>query len=247
VSLSAANLVTTAYLVGNFSGFVAPKLRGEHTIFNAANCRVKLKEVPTGKVTFLNASADAAGDTFYLSYFQNEISSFRLPVPPPHGVDKCLTDALSGCMFFVDSINGSNDLIVYHANAKKHSPAGKLGGTHPITETAPAATLLNQLHADARGDYPGLVLNAAGSVNKPTYNLQAQAAADRKRGHGRYNVEFLGGTIVVGFWNAADWDFYWQTYGDTEYDRPFYAPARYTEKKHYGGADTKVLGHGQFY
>lgn len=241
-------------MVGNFSGFNVAKTRGVHSIFTWGNVRVNLNETPTGKLTIINPQKSTTGDTIYLSYFQNEISSVRLPVPAPAGVTKVLTDALSGCMFFVDSINGSNDLIVYHANARMHSPPGNLSGTHPMTELPAAATMLTGLYHAAQGDYqtappagPGLVLNGAGSVNKPVYNLQAQNEVNRKNGQGRTSVEFLGGTIVVGFWNGTDWEIYWQTYGDTEYDRPSNAPMRLFKGEHHGGTDTRVIGHGQIY
>jgi hypothetical protein len=234
-------------MVGNFSGFNVAKTRAEHSIFSWGNVRVNLTEAPTGKITVVNPQKSLTGDTIYLSYFQNEISSVRVPVPAPAGVNKFLTDALSGCMFFVDTITGSNDLIVYHSNAKQHSPPGNLSGTHPMTELPAAAALLTALHTRAQGDYPGLVLNTAGSVNKPVYNLQAQNEVNRKRGQNRTNVEFLGGTIVVGFWTGAAWEFYWQTYGDTEYDRPSNAPLRLVKGTHHGGADIRVMGRGQIY
>jgi len=252
MAITAASLAITPYMVGNFSGFTAPKLRAEHTKF-AGTERVNLAEAPTGKVTIITPQKDPNGDTIYLSYFQNEISSVRISSPPPAGVDKFLTDSLSGCMVFVDSIAGTNDLILYHSNAKMHSPPGNFSGTHPSMETGNATTHLTDLHTRAQADYQPtppllpLVINNVGSINKPTYNQNAQIEVDRKTNMGRNKVEFLGGTIVIGFWTGVVWTFYWQTFGDTEYDRPYYAAKRYTSGKHQDANDTRVLGYGQFY
>lgn len=252
MALSVATLATTPYMIGNFSGFHVAKTRGEHSIFDHTLVRADLDEVPAGAVTIITPRRAAGGDTIYLSYFTNEISSVRMPSPPPQGVDKFLTDGLSGCMFFVDQINGNNDLIVYHANARRHSPPGNMGGTHPATELPAATALLTGLYNRAQADYqaappgPGLVLNGVGSVDKPTYNNGAQLEVNRKTGQSRTNVEFLGGTIVAGFWNGNDWEFHWQTFGGVEYDRPKRAHWRPGKAKHQD-ASTAVIGHGRIY
>ena len=105
----------TPYLFSNFSGFQAPKV-GTHTRFAAAAVRTTYVTAPQNSGLELTTfTKDPAGDTIYLSYFTNEISSVRLPNPPPAGVTTFTTDNLSGCKVFVDTIAGSNDVIVYHA------------------------------------------------------------------------------------------------------------------------------------
>ena len=63
------------------------------------------------------------------------------------------TDNLSGCKFFVDRITGSNDLIVYHANARTLSPPANQGAAFPRLETPGATTHLNNLHTNAANDW----------------------------------------------------------------------------------------------
>jgi hypothetical protein len=55
---------------------------------------------------------------------------------------------------------------------------------------------------------------------------------------------------VFGVVNGAQWDFYWATYGSTEYDRPGYAPKGWFEHKHFNPTGSsnpryKIMGSGQ--
>jgi hypothetical protein len=240
------------YRLGNFSGFNVPKLRGEHSLFDGNSVRVKLNIVPTGDFQMINVASDPNGDTIYLPYFVDEISSVRLPFPAPAGVVRFLTDGLSGCRIYVDEIDGSQDIIAYHANARMYSPPGNLSGTQPAFEPTNAGNHMDGLHARAQGDYRAAPYNLnvqdSADLNKTEYNKNPAAEVLRKNGQGRNNVEFLGGTVVVGFYSAVGWEFYYQTFGGLDYDRPWYAPKRYVDdKQHRGLADMDVLGTGQFY
>jgi hypothetical protein len=102
-------------------------------------------------------TANAAGDTIYLPFYADHITSTRLPNPPPGALAFFYTDNLSGCRFFVDTIAASNDVIVYHANTTQHS-----AGTNAWADvqTGAAGTVLDAMHANAQtdGPYAGLVL-----------------------------------------------------------------------------------------
>lgn len=250
--LTNVTIGTHVFLMGNFGGFNVAKNAG-HSLFNYANVRVNLNYAVVGNATMINPQINGGGDTIYLSYFQNEISSVKLPNPPPAGVDKFLTDGLSGCKIFVDRINGSNDILVYHANARQHSPPGNLSGTQPNLELAPATAMLNNLHVVARGHWQGaphnLALGATTTLDKPAYNHLARAAVDRKVGQNRQNVEFIGGTIVAGFFVGGTWRIHYQTFGDTEYDRPWHSAKRIWQRApvHYQGMNPRVISSARFF
>jgi hypothetical protein len=126
------------------------------------------------------------------------------------------------------------------------------------------------MHTNAQGDY-GLVLNTDGSVQKSQYFLSAGVAERRKRGQGRVSSQnpllgpsFVGGCTIVGYPVGMSWDFYYQTWGDLEYERP--TGAKYVAKKLFtfhwnylhkgiweghqhntGYTNMAVLNHAQFY
>lgn len=232
---------------GNFAGFTAAQ-NGSHTIFDPTTVRVKMTAggvVAVGGVMPgtrpVTITKDAAGDTIYLSYFTNEISSVLLSDPPLAGVTKVTTDNLSGCKVFVDKVGATNNLIFYHANRRADSPPSNQGAVRPALETANAATNLDNLHTAAMAHYAAAPHNLAGvvnvgSINKPTYNQQADAMVVRKTNQGRVRLpgpndppdpnrvnapEWAGGTVVFGFYMAhSGWEIYYQTWGAVEYRRP---------------------------
>jgi hypothetical protein len=244
-------LSLTPFYIGNFSGFSVARLRGEHSPFDWNSVRVTLNITPAGPVQLIAPQKSASGDTVYLSYFTDEISSVRLPFPAPPGVTTFLTDNLSGCKVYVDKVQGTNDVIVYHANARAFSPPGKASGTHPSLEPAQAAQTLDQLHTRAQADYAAapynLTVQAGNSISKPAYNLKANMEVVEKLTQGATNAEFLGGTLVVGFATGSGWKFHFQTYGDVEFDRSATSIERYTKGKHSDGRNTHVIDTGCFY
>lgn len=265
-NISKLTLQTTPLHFVAFSGFNVVKLRNEHSLFNNAGAlRVDCTAGPVGPpgtsvVTFTKSAA--AGDTIYLSYFANEISSVRLTDPPPPGVTMFTTDNLSGCKFFVDRIVGSNDVIVYHANVRAMSPPSNHGAVNPVLET-PAATLeLNRLHTAAMVDWAlAPMLMAGGEVDKPHYNLGARAMTQHKHATGRTRVpqlndvvdplrrdrpEYAGGTVIFGFYTNA-WKFYYQSWGAVEYRRPKRAPKGWGGSRDVAAANFRLVGYGRIY
>ena len=277
--ITIASLATTPYSTG--SGAVAAPViyRGEHKSYATLGSRATLNPAVHGlnpNMRDLRCLANAAGDTYYLPFEANHISSIRLPAAPPPGVDFFYTDNLSGCKVFVDTINGSQDIMVYHANTTQHTMGPLAYADH---QTALANTQLDTMHADAQADYGALVLNAAGSVSMPVYFLAAGAEERRKRHQGRGSTAhdaqaintptagwvsrkrplFYGVCVVVGFHHGAKWDLYFQTSGAVAYARPGYARMLVTfdwkgvhNKRTQGEqpatyADFTVMDHQQFY
>lgn len=269
-NISSQTIKTTPMLFAGFSGFHDTKLRNEHTLFaNPDAVRVNCLATPAGAngvstVSFTKAAG--AGDTIYLSYFPNEISSVRLTNPPPAGVTLFTTDNLSGCKFFVDRVTGSQDLIVYHSNARACSPPANRGAAYPRFETPTAATTLDGLHTRAVADWTGaphaLALANAGEVGKPTYNSGAELIVRRKDQQGRKRIpvaaeqadpqrvnkpEFIGGTVIFGFFGGAQWKFYYQTWGAVEYARPMSAPKRLLKGRDVMATNYRLVGYGQIF
>jgi hypothetical protein len=175
----------------------------------------------------------AGGNTIYLPFYPNHITSFRLTNPAPIGVTFFYTDNLSGCRFFIDTIGGSNDLIVYHANTT-HNTSG--ANAWADVQLPAAGNTLTTLRTNARGDgpYAGLLLNNAAILDMPRYFRQA-GLEERRKGQGpqgrnapalapagRNRPQFLGGCFVCGFYSLAGWEFWFQSWGDFGYTRPGY-------------------------
>jgi hypothetical protein len=221
-------------------------LRGEHEILTptppaAANTAARIDctwtpDLQNPQLYTLAAAANPLGDTYYLPYDNNKISSLRLPDPPPAGVSFFLTANMSGCKFFIDTIAGSADLMVYHANARDTSPAPAHSAVD--FQAVAATNELDRLHNAAQGDYAALpynfVLHNVRSLAKAQYYGVGALAEQRKvasrsllmpglvGGHAGtlvLNPEFWGGCSIFGFYNAG-WRFYYQSWGAVEYDRP---------------------------
>lgn len=175
----------------------------------------------------LTGAISATGDVIYLKYFDDEITSVRLPCPAPPGVALFVTDTLTGCKFFVDTITGSNDLIAFHGNTHAHS-AGNNADCD--VQTAAAMRTLDQMHTDAVADYAvfGIALNNSLQCIKTTYYGAGGRAERQKRapGYGQGPVfkagqaVFSGGCTIIGIPHGNTWRFYYQTYGSLDYSRP---------------------------
>lgn len=171
----------------------------------------------------------AVGDTVFLKYFDDHITSILLPLPAVGGPTFFVTDNLTGCRFFVDQITGGGaGLIVYHANTHNHS-AGAMADCD--VQTPAATNELVQMHQDAQADYAalGFTLANVASCAKPNYYMQAGNAERHKRVQGRtagatfnapVGAAFAGGTTVVGFPVGHTWQFWYQTWGTVDYKRP---------------------------
>ncbi len=231
-----ASLAVNPYVVGanQIINDVAAT-RGEHKMYDSDDARINITWTPdlkNPKVKMFAGVLAATGSAYYLPYNDNKITSVRLPNPPPGGVDFFLTANMSGCKLFIDTITGSPDLMVYHANTHMH---GSPAHNSPVNFQNPLAdTELNRLHTMAVADYAGLpapnnlaLVNVA-TLAKPTYYGNGALAETHKANQGRtltipgptiVTPEFVGGCSVFGFFNGG-WSFYYQTWGDVGYDRP---------------------------
>lgn len=253
----------TTVSLGNFNGgaFIpAIAAGGDHRHYTAANCRVNLNPtmnvgVGVAGITSLDPAANAAGDTYFLPFATDKICSIVLPAPAAAAAQSFLTTNLSGCMVYVDRVNGvPGSIVVYHANNQTNAPPGHLGGQQPTLQLPACTTRLNQLYVAARGVLAAapynLNLAPAGNIDKPAYNFGANAEVLRKTAQNRTNVEFVGGTIVFGVVNGAAWELYWATYGSCEYDRPKKAPKGWFGNRHrnptaLANPNYRVLGSGR--
>lgn len=224
--------IPTTVSIGTYNGTTfVPLVDGLHRHYTAANCRVRLDPamhftVGINGVVSLDPQAAADGDTYFLPFEANRITSMVLPPPLTANANSFLTANLSGCMIFVDSVQGDpGSIVVYHANNIANSPPP---GSPPTLQTPACTVYLNNLYDTARGQLAaapfGLELLPRGQVDKPTYNAGAQDEIDRKIGQSRTNVEFWGGTIVFGRVRDGNWELFWSTWGAFEYGRPAYAP-----------------------
>ncbi|MBC8750646.1 MULTISPECIES: hypothetical protein [Paraburkholderia] len=263
INVANCRTLPTTVSTGNFNGgaFV-PLVNGLHRHYTAANCRVNLNPamnvgVGIAGLTSLNPQAAPTGDTYFLPFATDEITSMVLPSPGGAGAPQSfLTTNLSGCMVYVDSVHGvPGSIVVYHANNQSNAPGGHLGGLQPTLELPACTAYLNNLYNTARGHLAaaplGLNLLPLGNVAKPAYNAGAMAEINRKLGQSRTNVEFTGGTIVFGHVNGAHWELFWATYGSCEYDRPAYAPKAWFGHDHRNptastNPNYRVLGSAQF-
>jgi hypothetical protein len=231
------SLGTTPYLVGASQIIPAvPIIRNEHMPYTTNGARVNITETVDGtnsKIRHIAGAANVGGSVIYLPYRDDHITSVRLPVPPPGAVNFFYTANMSGCKFFVDTITGSHDLMVYHANTHQHGAPPH----SPFNSQAPAAAaILDTMHTNAQLDYANLpapnnlALHNVAMLAKPQYFLEGRNAELRKFNQGRtlqqtggapaLPPEFVGGCTVVGLFAGGGWHFYYQTWGDVEYHRP---------------------------
>ncbi len=199
---------------------------GNHLMYDALGTRgtVTWSGMPKG-ISGVTYALDATnGDMLWLPYRENWICSMVLPAVPPAGVIGFATASLSGCKFYVDRVNGSNDLVVSHANAKLHpAPAGSAANYQPPAAIAHLDGLHNQLILDYQGNTPPLAAITPvphSSVDKARYYKAALMEKKRHEGLGHLNVEFEGGVAVCGFYAAGTgWRVFWQVWGDCSYEK----------------------------
>jgi hypothetical protein len=191
-------------------------------------------------------TANPLGDTVFLPWGLGEIHSIYLPANGP-GLRGFVTAGMSGCKLYIDTVTGTHDLVVYHAN-------GGFGGAGPMdVEPAPLTLALNNLHAAAQARWTGapfnLALVAGAAFGRANYNTPAVNEENRKQLQGRLAVTFMGGTTIVGDLQGGHWHFYWQTYGSCTYTRPLTAPSGVFGKRTLGVGDLhhRVLGSGLFF
>lgn len=207
------------------------RYRGVHVLYPLNSCLVDCNyqaPTPLDAREHLSFVPNALGNTVYLHYEWNIISSVRLPNPAPAHLNLFVTDNMSGCKFFVDTVNGSTDLVVYHANTQLHG-AGALADVD--VQSVAASTLLDQMHTDAMLEYAPVGLAAAAECAKPVY---FRNAGNSERGYRylgyrgtnplvpRQDPSFFGGATIVGIPNAGTrvWEFWFQTAGAVDRQMP---------------------------
>ncbi len=215
--------------------------RNEHIYYELRDTRGTYQEAVdpygmNGNMYRVTSPLHPAGDTIYLHFEQNHISSIRLSTPPPAGITFFYTDNLSGCRIFVDEDPATHDPVLYHANTLQHT-AGPLGWAN--LQTPGARNVLRAMHLNASVDrpYAGLHLAARAELTVPDYYAAAALEEQRKQGliqrrgspaagaGGRTRPLFQGGCFVCGFFGVGGiegWQFWFQTWGDVGYTRPSY-------------------------
>lgn len=152
------------------------------------------KDVPVYKLNFRQAGV--TNKIIYLPYLEKNITSTVIPTDD-ESVCYFITDEMSGCNFFIDKLPDGK-LVCYHANAD-------------------AQDTMDTQHSTAHQDY-SLAENVA-SLRVAEYYTKAQDLVDRKIKMGRTDVGFWGGTTIMGFRVAGQWEFWFQTYSRLSYKR----------------------------
>lgn len=206
-------------------------MRGEHRMYGTTDCRcnITMPQDTNGRI-MIKGTKSVGGNAICLPYDNDHISSVRLPYPAALlGIDFFYTANMSGCKFFVDRIAGSQDVIVYHANSR---PTGSGLNQPPDFQAAGVTNALDALHQNAKNDYGHLTLHDRTSLAKPDYNREAAQrmmvkktrVQDRQRkvkmDIKKRQLDFTGGTTIVGYPGNAGWEFYYQTWGYMTYTRP---------------------------
>jgi len=195
--------------------------------YDRARVDVELAGDPLNGGSKVKCKRNSFGRSIYLPYIQNKITSTRLE-PPRGKIDFFYTANMSGCKFYVDAIQGSNDLIVYHANIMGR------GGETPSWQGSDVKNRLEELHRLAQQDYytPRHSLKTIKTLEKgdylkgadPLVNIKKTRVRERKNplklAIRTRNVGFAGGTAIFGYPKGNAWRFYYQTWGRVYYERP---------------------------
>ncbi len=184
--------------------------------WNAFRVTVTTNPTTMGR-THVTSAQNAAGDTIFLPFQQNQVHSVYIQTGLAYaaGVRGFITVNLSGCRLYIDRVTGSNDLIIYHANALAIGPYIKPGQVAPLNppdpldmdkETVARAQALDAQHTNARAYWISAAPGPA--LNNPT-TIAALGATTY------YTSVAVIGALVPGGWQIS-----WQTYGDTTYTGP---------------------------
>ena len=174
----------------------------------------------------LNGNFNERGDAVFLPWQENYITSVRLEAPSQVGigVQFFYTANMHGCKFYVDTIKGSNDVIVYHANAKKEDPGE--AGRAPNSQLPACVNKLDELHRTAQRDYGNIIQKNIIGFGKPDYFKPANPLLELKKvrvlpvGIRKRKVDWVGQCFVCGYPAGSKWAFYYQTAGEITYERP---------------------------
>ena len=193
---------------------------------------------PTGtsRIRQISFVGVAGGNSYYLPFQIDGITSVSLPVTPALGEPKYFfTIRLTACAIFVDAYQpapgsyttplGADDqrprIIISHANAAATYAAGMVGvnvGQNPAMFPAAARNQLHNDHNAMLAAYPGVKIPLA-TLFKSNYNQAVDAEVQRLIGQGYGNVAYGSTTKVFGFHGPGGWEFYYQTWGGYDYTR----------------------------
>ena len=214
-----------------------PVVNGNHHRYNPnGSALVTLTDNPIGgagvtmhRLGSTDVAAGPGGDSIYLHFFNDQITSVSLSYPPPAGVDFFFTANMSACKLYIDREVGGSTLVVYHANTTGNAPG--VGALSDV-QTAAATATMDTLHNAAQNNYifPNGLINVA-EFDKATYFARAADKERHKRSRflgrrhnqvGIAGAKFTGACTIVGFpdLNLQRWRLYYQTWGDVAYVRP---------------------------
>jgi len=174
----------------------------------------------------ISAQLNEQGDSVFLPWQENHITSLRLeaPLQANIGVKFFYTANMHGCKFYVDTIKRSNDVVVYHANAKEEDPGGD--DRAPNSQLPACVQKLDELHGMAQREYGNIIQKNIISFGKTDYFKDANPLVALKKvrvlpvGIRKRKAEWGGKCFVYAYPAGGKWKFYYQTFGQVSYDRP---------------------------
>lgn len=188
----------------------------------------------TSRIHPINFAGVVGGDSYYLPFQNDGITSVSLPVTPGVGEPKYFfTIRLTACSIFLDAYQpaagtyttplGADDqrqrIIISHANALADYNLGIVGvniGQNPAFFPAGAKTALNNYRNAMLASYPGTKVGLA-ALYKDNYNQAVNTELQRLVAQGNTNVTYGTTTCVFGFHKPGGWEFYYQTWGGFDY------------------------------
>ncbi len=181
----------------------------------------------------LKGEKTETGEAVFLPWQENHITSVRLNGSSQGGSHAFIggsgprfffTANMQGCKFYVDTIKRSNDVIVYHANAKRQDPGG--ANRAPNSQLPACVERLDELHRHAQVQYRPIINKNIIAFGKRDYFQGANPLLELKRtralpiGVRKRQVEWTGSCFVCGYLKGVTWKFYYQTHGMVTYTRP---------------------------
>jgi hypothetical protein len=245
-----------------------PDVDDGHHVFDATKARVRLRPAHPGRpgsltelqrtMIWLNPIADPNGDTIFLLWAEQQITSLVLPTPREAermGINTFLTSDLTSCKMFIDKarVGGNDQFILYHANAARDFTLdGDAVGEKPDYLNPDCEDRLDNQHSNAQKYYTKRHYHPenVAQLARPRYNRGAQHEVMRKRRQRRSGVKWVGKTMVCGILEGGDWEFYFQTSGGCDYHRPWNAPKRLIKGKQHEpdrSDDHKIVEQRCFY
>lgn len=231
MAITVASLAGTPYEIP--STLNPPQVHTAPPVFaydwNAARVTVAPSPTTGGRTKLTLTLNPAGGDTIFLPFQINEVHSVYLDtaaIVAAGGVTGFLTPNLSGCRLYIDKEVGTNNLVIYHANALGTGayPGPADNPLNMDKETGIRAGALDTQYrtskaywAAAAGARPALNLTNVNGLGATTYYTSAVKKVQTEQAAGRTAIQFYGGVSVVGELIGGVWQIWWQTYGDCTY------------------------------